>query len=177
MTKICTRCHAEKPLDAYYTQPRGRLGRMSWCIACAVAYRREVRARPEKREREAQARQTPAARNAAAARQRRRRASPEGWFRHYAAVIRCTYGITLLELATLYLAQWFRCAGCKSALGGPMRGRRGADHIDHDHASGRVRGILCRYCNLAVNAHMTPARLQRLALYLSIDRHGVPAEE
>ena len=39
--------------------------------------------------------------------------------------------------------------------------------IDHDHETGRVRGLLCRSCNLAIgNAYDDPAILRAAAEYL-----------
>lgn len=38
--------------------------------------------------------------------------------------------------------------------------------IDHDHATGRVRGLLCHRCNRAMPAWITPERLRALADYL-----------
>lgn len=40
-------------------------------------------------------------------------------------------------------------------------------HIDHDHETGKVRGVLCHGCNLALgNVEDSPARLRALADYL-----------
>ena len=40
-------------------------------------------------------------------------------------------------------------------------------HIDHDHATGAVRGVLCEGCNHALgNAKDNPALLRSLADYL-----------
>lgn len=48
------------------------------------------------------------------------------------------YGLTERELAALIGAQGGRCVIC---LAGP------AEHVDHDHTTGAVRGILCSGCN------------------------------
>jgi hypothetical protein len=41
------------------------------------------------------------------------------------------------------------------------------EHVDHDHVSGRVRGILCFGCNRALGyVADDPIRLHRLADYL-----------
>ncbi|WPH58144.1 endonuclease VII [Streptomyces phage Alone3] len=41
-------------------------------------------------------------------------------------------------------------------------------HIDHDHVSGAVRGVLCQLCNTALGAFRDdPVRLTRAVAYLS----------
>lgn len=42
-----------------------------------------------------------------------------------------------------------------------------ARHIDHDHQTGKVRGVLCSRCNMALGLlHDSPATLARLIEYL-----------
>lgn len=53
------------------------------------------------------------------------------------------YGITLDERDEMIEAQGNLCAACRV---GP------ADVVDHCHASGDVRGVLCRKCNVALFA-------------------------
>lgn len=56
------------------------------------------------------------------------------------------YGMTLAAYADLLAKQGGVCAVCgASASDG---GRRLA--VDHDHATGRVRGLLCRACNRSI---------------------------
>ena len=57
------------------------------------------------------------------------------------------YGISNTDFNNLLFAQNNRCAICKEPLDlqTPY-----AVHIDHDHKRGKVRGILCRKCNLAI---------------------------
>ncbi len=56
--------------------------------------------------------------------------------------LRDTYGLTLAEFDAMVADQDARCGVCRSAL---QPGR--ATHVDHDHATGAVRGLLCTRCN------------------------------
>lgn len=53
------------------------------------------------------------------------------------------YGITVEEYDALLSKQDGRCAICRSR----DAGGRGRFHVDHDHATGMVRGLLCHGCN------------------------------
>lgn len=53
-----------------------------------------------------------------------------------------TYGLAKGEYAQLYEFQGGLCALCRRATGASRR-----LSVDHDHATGAVRGLLCRPCN------------------------------
>ncbi len=57
------------------------------------------------------------------------------------------YGLTLDEFEKMLGQQNNRCAIC----GGPPRSKKGL-HVDHNHATGEVRGLLCYLCNHAMAA-------------------------
>ncbi len=60
-----------------------------------------------------------------------------------------TYGINHAILDTLMARQFGRCAICGTdAPGGP--GKR--FHVDHCHATNKVRGLLCSKCNIGLGA-------------------------
>jgi hypothetical protein len=68
------------------------------------------------------------------------------------------YGMTLEEHAALLESQGGLCAACHEAP---------AIHTDHDHATGRVRGLLCNKCNLGLGLFADdPDRLLAAAEYL-----------
>lgn len=73
------------------------------------------------------------------------------------------YGLSLDDVEQMRDAQGGACAACRV---GP------AEFVDHDHASGRVRALLCRQCNTAAGLlNDDPERLRMLAEYLT--RHRI----
>jgi len=55
------------------------------------------------------------------------------------------YGITEKEYESMLEAQGGKCAICKNPPKGGSRSKH--LHIDHDHDSGKIRGLLCLRCN------------------------------
>ena len=74
------------------------------------------------------------------------------------------YGITPIEYAELLLKQDGVCAICKQ----PSRQTRGRSlAVDHDHRTGKVRGLLCNPCNLTLGKMQDdPSLLRNAAEYL-----------
>lgn len=56
-----------------------------------------------------------------------------------------TYGLTVDQFNAMTIAHAGTCAIC-----GDSESSVGMLHIDHDHVTGRVRGLLCRACNLGI---------------------------
>lgn len=74
-----------------------------------------------------------------------------------------TYGLDLAGFDALLVSQEWKCAVCRAEV----PGGRGNWHVDHCHATGRVRGILCAPCNLGLGSFKDdPARLDAAAAYL-----------
>lgn len=69
-------------------------------------------------------------------------------------------GVTDDEYARLLAAQGGHCALCPNT---PKTRRL---HVDHDHATGRVRGLLCYRCNRALPKYLTADWLRAAAEYL-----------
>ncbi len=81
------------------------------------------------------------------------------------------YGLTQAEYEGLVKRQQNRCAICKTTkVGGPPT-RRGYWHIDHDHVTGQIRGLLCARCNLGLgNFSDDPELLAAAARYVAKHR-------
>lgn len=62
--------------------------------------------------------------------------------------LRKTYGISLVEYAKMVCDQNGLCLICNNPPTGS--GRYEELFVDHDHATGRVRGLLCHGCNTAL---------------------------
>jgi Recombination endonuclease VII len=76
--------------------------------------------------------------------------------------IQRTYGLSPEEFAAMVAAQGNRCAICDRDMGAGM-----SRHIDHCHATGRLRGLLCTRCNGALGmAGDSPERLRAMADYI-----------
>lgn len=66
----------------------------------------------------------------------------------------------------MLLAQQGRCAICKSA--DPKTNKVKTWCVDHDHKTGRVRGLLCTMCNRGLGFFGDKQRLlERAAQYLA----------
>lgn len=82
------------------------------------------------------------------------------------------YGITLEEWNMLFSAQGFQCAACPATepTGVPGSSHRGRWHTDHDHATGKLRGILCHRCNVAIGYLEDAILMPRLMAYLELKK-------
>ena len=75
------------------------------------------------------------------------------------------YGITLEQYREMKAAQGGRCAICERVPVG--EGKRGTLAVDHCHATGCVRGLLCESCNRGIGLMgESVAALTKAALYL-----------
>lgn len=76
---------------------------------------------------------------------------------------RAKFGITLEKYNDLFAEQKGLCLGCYKHQSSLKR----AFAVDHSHATGKIRGLLCINCNVALgNAQDDSVILRRLADYL-----------
>lgn len=57
------------------------------------------------------------------------------------------HGMKLSDMVSIWEAQDKKCLTCSRDL---IKPPDRCTHIDHDHSTGRVRGVLCRECNIAL---------------------------
>lgn len=75
------------------------------------------------------------------------------------------YGITETAYDAMFKAQGGLCAVCRSQPA--VKSGHSRLHIDHDHKTGAVRGLLCYPCNLAIGRFKDcPENMRRAADYV-----------
>lgn len=74
------------------------------------------------------------------------------------------YGMTDEQFVILLADQGGLCALCDSAEPG---GRSQTWHVDHDHVTGRVRGLLCFACNIQLGLYEKFMANPRVSEYLT----------
>lgn len=81
------------------------------------------------------------------------------------------YGITEQDYRSMFAAQEGRCAICGTTNPGvPKRPQSDRLSVDHDHATGKVRGLLCQPCNSAIGRFRDdPETMRSAARY--IEKH------
>jgi Recombination endonuclease VII len=74
------------------------------------------------------------------------------------------YDLTPEQYESLYASQDGRCKICQSAK---LANEDGELVVDHDHQTGKVRGLLCHHCNLILgHAKDSPDILRAAVAYL-----------
>jgi len=93
---------------------------------------------------------------------RKRRDHPE---EDVARTLKRRFGMTIADYNSILNAQDGKCAICGKLASSAKR--RFA--LDHDHSTGKVRGLLCFRCNYGIGWFQEdPARLSRASEYLAV---------
>lgn len=127
MTKECSRCGIRKDADKFVKHAAFQLGRASFCKECENTRQRAYREKAIKNNPDFKARRELSQRKARAKR----------------------YGLTLEELNQLEDNANGCCEICKAK---PTKTGMASMslHVDHCHATGVVRGVLCARCNMFI---------------------------
>ena len=150
--KVCTKCKKKRRRSSFHLQRIGLHGweyRRSICKRCALALSKAWRkANPDQSE------------------VHRKRAHARNNHRGH---LKANFGLTPEEFERLHATSDGICPICKK----PEQRKRRLS-LDHDHATGRLRGLICWKCNLLLgHVNDSPELLEAAAKYLRLADLGV----
>ena len=129
--KECTKCKVLKSKNFFYANKRTKSGLTAACKACTRAYQVGYRRSDEGK-----------ARNRARLKEYQQSGRGKAARRKYR--LKAQYGLTPAQHLLMYVDQNGCCAICERAISYDRT------HTDHDHKTGKVRGLLCRNCNIGM---------------------------
>jgi hypothetical protein len=154
----CSRCKQDKPIEAFRRRRNRpetgtRFGRWSWCRQCEIDSFKTPKRRAQASVRQKVFRDNLRTNNLAEMRRREREQN-----------LRSKYGFGEEEYNAMLHTHGGLCAICGKP---PTTGRGKKLHVDHDHDSGVIRGLLCSVCNVSLGGFKDdPALLRRAAEYV-----------
>jgi hypothetical protein len=150
----CIRCKETK-LESEFFKEKGRAsGYRGYCKSCCKDKKAETRQRKSKGEPPPQRKKTVRTTVSFCK-------TPQGvWSRH----IKAKFGITIDQYNEMLDKQNGQCAICGTTT---PDSKHGVFSIDHCHATGKIRGLLCKKCNSGIGMFKESARsLEAAVAYL-----------
>lgn len=121
----CTSCKEVKSLEHFHCDAKKRSGCVERCRTCVRQYQQGLRAKAQTDE--------------------------EYWRKCQSALLNKKYGVTLEWFESQVALRGMRCDCCGKVRTRKNRfGRIKSLVIDHDHATGEIRGLICPGCNVAI---------------------------
>ena len=121
MSRVCKTCSEEKPFDEFPKNKMYKDGIRPHCIECRRKYELESF-------------------------HKHKHKRPYQYEYHRNNKLKSIYGISYAEYLTMLEAQ----GGCCAICGTSDTGKRKAFAVDHNHTTGKVRGLLCSNCNTGI---------------------------
>ncbi|MEN6550023.1 MAG: endonuclease domain-containing protein [Armatimonadia bacterium] len=150
--KYCSRCRRELPVDLFRIDRYFPGKRYSYCRECERVRGKSYHLRHKKTMNE-----------------KSRRYQASNYHRRKAYLLKRMYGLEKDAYDKMLVSQWGVCAIC-----GRHPGDGRSLHVDHDHETQKVRGLLCGTCNSALGAMLdSPELLEKAATYLRSHREGI----
>ena len=84
-------------------------------------------------------------------------------------ILRTSYGTDSLQVDAMFMSQKGKCLICENALSSTLSPRRNRSQVcvDHNHHTNKIRGLLCRACNMMLGYFKEDISvLTRVVLYL-----------
>lgn len=148
-TKTCLSCKKDKPLSEFYRRARRPDGRQPNCSVCQRSVAKAWRDAHPLYHRE------------------RLKRDPQ-YFRR--SKLRRLYGIALEDFDAMLGHQHGLCAICGRPERRGIKDSLAPLVVDHDHRSGRVRGLLCHSCNVSLAVVESPEFIAAAQAYLARSR-------
>jgi hypothetical protein len=150
-TKVCTVCGEEYPAttDYFYAHHNKRDGLETRCIFCRRKYQKKYR---EENKDVCTARTV-----------KWQRDNPD---KRKVTLRKHNYGITEEEFIHMYNKQKEVCAICGKPETRILKGKTTILCVDHNHNTGKVRGLLCHRCNVALGVFDSVSLLDNAKGYL-----------
>ncbi len=127
--KTCSKCKTTKPVLEFYKAKTSKDGYYSWCKSCKlVSSKKWAVENKERRDR---------------VRREYDRNNPDPWRRRNLRQL----GATLEQYDELFKLQRGLCAICKEPEKEQLHGVIKRLALDHNHKTGKIRGLLCARCN------------------------------
>lgn len=165
-TKACSRCKKAKPLDQFNKESRKKDGRNIYCKVCMKVIRRKWRLTEKGKASDRKYAESQKGKlTAKKADLKYRKNNPvKSKLRHRKHRLKKAFGITIEQYEEMFKKQGGCCAICGDT--NIKYGRRLA--VDHEHETGKVRGLLCNQCNRALGYfHDSIVNLASAIKYLS----------
>lgn len=140
--KCCSKCLVEKPLSEFNKQTKGQFGVTSKCKTCKIQYRQGNYINIKKQQ------DTWRQNNRAYDLSKKKRYYELNKEQKRRSDLRNKFKMTLEEYNIILESQNFVCAICHQPE--TAKGNNGNIKplaVDHCHSTGKIRGLLCMFCN------------------------------
>lgn len=151
VSKLCSKCKVEKDSFKFYKNDKLITGLDSRCINCRLEDKQKWHSKNKDKV-------------AAYGKAYRIENIEQVKLANRNSKLKKTFGITIEEFNKILESQNNVCAIChvEKSMG------RGTFHVDHDHSTGLIRGLLCSKCNLLLGkAKDSVEILQKAITYLN----------
>lgn len=163
LQRTCCKCGVEKSLDNFYKSKLEKTGHNFMCKSCHTGWHRDRMKDKKWREKRYKDRNESYKKN------------PMQRVAAYSRFIQKKYGVTYEYVTQVLKDQFGLCAnrGCGTEVTFDARvGSKTRAVVDHDHKTGKFRGVLCNRCNiLAGQIESDTNRTLGITEYLNKNKH------